>query len=70
MTEKTFVLHDGEDDKKTEELHEFFDSAPDAAEIYDWEGESTGISIWVCVKAGDTIAYDEQGNFSIKRRTQ
>lgn len=43
-----FMLHDGEDDKKTEKLHEFLQGV-------EWDGDNCGITIWMNVRVGDTI---------------
>lgn len=64
-----FTLHDGEDEKKTEELHKFIEDAKVAgADIHDWEGENSGVNIWISVAIGDTMIYDEHGAFTIKKK--
>lgn len=48
----TFELHDGSDDKKTEELHKFIEKP-------EWDGDPSGVYIWpnwsIHVGIGDTI---------------
>lgn len=62
---KIFVLHDGEDEKKTEELHEFLDGA----DIVDWEGDNSGLSVWLHFGVGDEIL--RVGNsISVGKRAQ
>lgn len=54
MAEKTFVLHDGEDEDETAKLHTFL------GDLF-WEGDESGIVIYarVEVRTGDTIVIDE-----------
>lgn len=77
-TERTFVLHDGEDEARTEELHEFLRT------VY-WEGDESGVTIWpkiasgtlprgdaydhyVHADAGDTIARAADGSVSVRKK--
>lgn len=69
---RTFVLHDGEDEDKTQELHQFLAEA----DIHDWEGDEGGVYIYRTVldeeplhaKVGDTIAIDDEGGVTVRRK--
>lgn len=63
---KVFVLHDGEDDKKTEELHKFLQPVKDTG--CDWEGDSSGITIVMSVLVGDVIAVGHDGGVRVLRK--
>ena len=47
-----FILHDGEDEKRTDELHDFMASAKTVqvdekkCKFVEWEGYDSGINIW------------------------
>jgi hypothetical protein len=55
---RTFELHDGEDEKKTDELHKFLENVPI---IIEWEGENNGINIWLHVPIGSTVEIHDDG---------
>lgn len=57
---KAFTLHDGEDDDKTEELHKIM-----AEKVLDWEGDNSGITVWIAVAAGDTMLFGDDGSFRV-----
>lgn len=59
MTVSTFVLHDGEDDDKTAELHAFLEKAK-LGKRGEWEGYGDGIIIYLQAEAGDTIEIDDE----------
>lgn len=69
MTKREFVLHDGEDEDKTEKLHEFMGTI-------DWEGDTTGVTIHsvIGVRPGDTIVIEDNGDeepvVSVRRAVQ
>jgi len=57
---RAFILHDGEDDERSQELHEFL--SPLKAAGGDWEGDNSGITIWMPpVAVGDAIVVDHDG---------
>ena len=58
---KTFVLHDGEDEDKTEELHTFMGDMT-------WEGDCGGITIWLEARVGDTIVINDDDSVRIIRK--
>jgi hypothetical protein len=58
---REFVLHDGEDDKKTEELHKFMEGV-------DWEGDGAGITILWRVEPGDTIVRGADGSVRVVKK--
>ena len=66
---KEFTLHDGEDEDKTVELHEFIENCGDA--VLEWEGSSDGIELTlnVHVNVGDTIVFDGR-EVTIRRKLQ
>lgn len=69
MAEKTFELHDGEDEKRTEDLHDFLHAAnTNGVEILDWEGSDSGIDVRIHIGVGDTIAYDDETKSVTVRR--
>ena len=59
-----FVLHDGLDEKKTEELHVFLAGA----QIEEWDGHNDGINLWINVRIGDTILRHEDGSVRVVRK--
>lgn len=67
MSDKEFVLHDGLDDAKTEELHKFLN---DADKVFDWEGSDSGITLLINVDVypGDTIVIDDRDNITVRRK--
>lgn len=76
---REFVLHDGTDENKTEELHDFMEKAKTVNGLVynDWEGSNCGISIWylnqandhdsIHVDVGDKIIIDENGNVTVEK---
>lgn len=66
-THRGFVLHDGEDEAKTNELHEFLDQ-PVHTRGHDWEGHNSGIYITLDVGQGDAIVVIGDGAFLILRK--
>jgi hypothetical protein len=57
---KSFLLHDGEDDETTEELHTLM-----TEKGLDWEGDNSGITVWIAVQAGDTMLFGDDGAFRV-----
>jgi hypothetical protein len=70
ITFDQFNLHDGEDDKKTVELHTFLDPMVDKKQIFEWEGHESGITIVLDVRPGDTIQRSEDGWLRVVPRTE
>lgn len=64
---KKFVLHDGEDEAKTEELHELLGTVNKDL-LHEWEGNDSGISLYINVNQGDEIEVSECGDITIRRR--
>lgn len=72
-----FVLHDGEDDEKTQELHKFMDTARKLQEegvhggyCFDWEGDESGVYVTQAVHArtGDVFVMDPKtGHITVER---
>lgn len=57
---KSFLLHDGEDDETTEKLHALM-----TEKGLDWEGDNSGITVWIAVQAGDTMLFGDDGAFRV-----
>lgn len=55
---RTFVLHDGEDENRTKELHELLDGV-------EWEGDETGISVYLHARPGDKIHVNRDDEFGV-----
>jgi hypothetical protein len=55
---RTFELHDGSDEEKTDELHKFLENVPI---LNDWEGDITGITLWLHVPVGSTVEIHDDG---------
>jgi hypothetical protein len=51
---RSFKLHDGEDDTVTDEMNLFLKEWH-AEQSNDWDGNGSGISLYITVDAGDTI---------------
>jgi hypothetical protein len=66
---KRFTLHDGEDEKKTQELHDFLQAPRESGLLADWEGNPGGITMWIDARPGDEISRSPDGNFISIRRT-
>jgi hypothetical protein len=69
VTHRSFRLHDGEDDKRTDELHEFLEQ-PTHTRGHDWDGHNSGITILLDVQDGDTIVVIGDGAFLILRKSE
>lgn len=57
-------IHDGEDEQKTDALHDFMKDAS-----LDWEGDNAGITIWLTAHEGDTIVVGDDGGLRIFKKT-
>lgn len=68
-THRSFLLHDGESDEKTTEMHEFLEQ-PVNLRGHDWEGHNSGIYIQLDVAQGDTIVVIGDGAFLILRKAE
>lgn len=68
-THRSFVLHDGESDEKTNELHEFLDQ-PVNTRGHEWEGHNSGIYITLDVGQGDAIVVIGDGALLILRNRE
>ena len=58
---RSFTLHDGEDEKKTDELHAFLHPLCNTETPHDFEGHNSGLYITLSVSVGDTIELGEGG---------
>lgn len=57
---RAFILHDGMDDIKNEELDDFLTPLKNADG--DWEGDNSGVTVWMPhVNVGDAIVVDHDG---------
>lgn len=65
-----FMLHDGESDAKTVELHDFMLPLIDQKQIYEWEGSDSGITITIDVQPGDVIQRSDDGWVRVVRSTK
>jgi hypothetical protein len=64
---RAFILHDGEDDAKTDELQEFLKPLKDADG--DWEGDNSGITVWMPpVAVGDAMLFGGDGGFRVLKK--
>lgn len=62
---RMFLLHDGEDEKKTDELQSFMTDHG-----MDWEGDNSGITIWLAAGVGDTILIGNDNALRILRKSE
>lgn len=69
ITHRSFVLHDGDNDEKNDELQAFLDQ-PVNMRGHDWEGSNSGISIWLSVRPKDSIVVVGDGMFLILRHDE
>lgn len=65
---RAFTLHDGEDDKKTEELHQFLDPLT-SLDQNDWDSGNHGITLILNINMGDTIILREDGSVRVIPKT-
>jgi hypothetical protein len=67
---KSFLLHDGEDDTKTKELHAFLEPLCGDGSPNSWEGDNHGLSLWLIINIGDTMIMRDDGSFRVLPKNQ
>jgi hypothetical protein len=67
VTHRSFELHDGEDETKTDDLHAFLEQ-PVNSRGHEWEGHNAGIYVMLHVNVGDTIVVIGDGAILVLRK--